>query len=81
METGRVEAFSDGVFAIALTLLVLDLVVPESRGDFAHDLRNQWPSYVAYLGAFLTISAVWINPSSGIHPDADLVIESLLDLR
>jgi uncharacterized membrane protein len=64
-ESGRVEAFSDGVFAIALTLLVLDLVVPESRGDFAHDLGHHWQSYVAYLGAFLTISAVWIN-----HHDA-----------
>ncbi len=64
-ESGRVEAFSDGVLAIALTLLVLDLAVPEVRGDFAHDLGRQWQSYVAYLGAFLTISAVWIN-----HHDA-----------
>jgi uncharacterized membrane protein len=60
-ESGRVEAFSDGVFAIALTLLVLDLAVPDSRGDFAHELGRQWQSYVAYVGAFLTIASVWIN--------------------
>jgi uncharacterized membrane protein len=44
---GRVEAFSDGVFAIAVTLLVLDLRPPEVPGEFAHDLAAQWPSYLA----------------------------------
>jgi uncharacterized membrane protein len=63
--TGRVEAFSDGVMAIAITLLVLDLKVPapEELGsrsllDF---LASQWPSYVAYLGAFLSIGVIWLN--------------------
>jgi uncharacterized membrane protein len=61
-ESGRVEAFSDGVFAIALTLLVLDLHVPEGvRGDFARALSDQWQSYVAYLAAFLNIASIWIS--------------------
>ena len=60
-ESGRVEAFSDGVFAIALTLLVLDLHADGERGHFAHLLANQWQAYVAYVGAFLTIASVWIN--------------------
>ena len=61
-ESTRVEAFSDGVFAIALTLLVLDLRSPATgHGGFARALLSQWPAYVAYLAAFLNISAIWIN--------------------
>jgi uncharacterized membrane protein len=56
-----VEAFSDGVFAIALTLLVLDLHPPDARGQFLPALLEQWPGYLAYLAAFLNISAIWIN--------------------
>lgn len=65
-ETGRVEAFSDGVFAIAITLLVLNLKVP-SAGDLPAGtglltvLLDQWPSYVAYVVSFLTILIMWIN--------------------
>ena len=59
--TGRTEAFSDGVFAIAITLLVLDISVPAS--DF-HDLwrgiANQWPSYLGYVTSFLTIGGIWM---------------------
>lgn len=61
-ESARVEAFSDGVFAIAITLLVLNLIegnVP--RGEFAQTLKDQWPSYLAYLAAFFAIAAIWIN--------------------
>jgi uncharacterized membrane protein len=63
--TGRVEAFSDGVMAIAITLLVLDLKVPthEELGTvslFAF-LANRWPSYIAYLAAFVTIGIIWLN--------------------
>jgi hypothetical protein len=47
------------VFAIALTLLALDLHSDASRGHFAHALLDQWQSYVAYLAAFLNISAIW----------------------
>jgi uncharacterized membrane protein len=63
--TGRVEAFSDGVIAIAITLLVLELKVP-AAADAAHGqllarLLDRWPSYVAYLAAFLTIGIIWLN--------------------
>ena len=60
-ESARVEAFSDGVLAIALTLLVLDLHSDAARGEFGHELATQWPSYLAYLAAFLNLSAIWIN--------------------
>ena len=59
--TGRIEAFSDGVFAIAITLLVLEIGVPES--DFEHlwkGIADQWPSYLAYATSFLTIGALWL---------------------
>jgi uncharacterized membrane protein len=61
--TGRVEAFSDGVMAIAITLLVLDLKVPEGiePGGLLAALAARWPSYVAYLAAFLTIGIIWLN--------------------
>lgn len=60
-ESSRVEAFSAGVLAIALTLLVLGLRSDASRGEFAHDLAAQWPAYVAYLAAFLNIASIWVN--------------------
>ena len=59
--TGRTEAFSDGVFAIAITLLVLEIRVPES--SFAHmwsGIAHQWPSYLAYVTSFLTIGGIWM---------------------
>ncbi|HKT02646.1 MAG TPA: TMEM175 family protein [Rugosimonospora sp.] len=60
----RVEAFSDGVFAIAATLLVLDLAVPprEGRtGGLAQALAHEWPAYFAYLVSFLVIGIIWVN--------------------
>jgi uncharacterized membrane protein len=59
----RLEAFSDGVFAIAITLLVLELHTPEvgEGGSLAAALWAQWPSYVAYLVSFLTIGVIWLN--------------------
>jgi uncharacterized membrane protein len=62
-ETMRIEAFSDGVFAIAITLLVLELKVPhpEEGKNLAHELLHQWPSYVAFLVSFVTILIMWIN--------------------
>lgn len=60
MRTQRMEAFSDGVFAIAITLLVLDLGVPlGSDKDLLGAVGHQWPSYVAYLVSFSTIGALW----------------------
>lgn len=60
-ESTRVEAFSDGVFAIAITLLVLELRSEFDHGQFLHQIGERWPSYVAYLAAFLNIAAIWIN--------------------
>jgi len=56
----RLEAFSDGVFAIAITLLVLDVVV-HPPGSLSEQLIHAWPSYVAYVISFLTIGAAWIS--------------------
>jgi uncharacterized membrane protein len=66
--TTRLEAFSDGVIAIAITLLVLDIKVPPPgvAGGLAHALGEQWPSYVAYVVSFLTIGVVWINHHAAI---------------
>jgi uncharacterized membrane protein len=56
------EAFSDGVFAIAITLLVLEIGVPDgSEGDLLGAVARQWPSYLAYLVSFSTIGAVWLE--------------------
>jgi len=59
MTPGRLEAFSDGVFAIAATLLILD--VHRAPGSVAHGLLNAWPSYTAYAISFLTIGIIWAN--------------------
>ena len=64
LRTGRMEAFSDGVFAIAITLLVLEIGVPEGSGnDLWGALLDEWPSYLAYLVSFATIGAVWFAHS------------------
>lgn len=55
------EAFSDGVFAIAITLLVLEIAVPAgSGGDLLAVLGDEWPSYLAYFVSFASIGAVWL---------------------
>jgi uncharacterized membrane protein len=64
-ETGRLEAFSDGVFSIAITLLVLNLKVPllvDLHGQTLRDaLLNEWPTYLSYITSFLTILIMWVN--------------------
>jgi uncharacterized membrane protein len=65
-ETGRIEAFSDGVFAIAVTLLVLELKVPQLAEEATNTalwaaLLDRWPSYLAYLVSFATILIMWVN--------------------
>jgi len=62
LRTGRLEAFSDGVFAIAITLLVLDIAVPASAE--AHLLRSVadlWPSYLGYVISVSTIGGLWLG--------------------
>jgi uncharacterized membrane protein len=62
MPRNRLEAFSDGVFAIAITLLVLEIPVPDAgSGGLGHALLEQWPDYAAYLVSFATIGIIWIN--------------------
>jgi TMEM175 potassium channel family protein len=58
---GRLEGFSDGVFAIAATLLTLEIGVDTSRGDLGGQLTRIWPSYLAYVTTFLIIGVIWIN--------------------
>ncbi|MEU9987435.1 TMEM175 family protein [Streptomyces sp. NPDC048045] len=62
-ESSRVEAFSDGVFAIAITLLILEIKVPEAgeHGGLWRALADQWPSYAAYVVSFLVIGIMWVN--------------------
>jgi uncharacterized membrane protein len=62
MSRGRLEAFSDGVFAVAITLLALNLAVKgPGHGRLAHQLAEQWPAYIAYLISFFTIGIIWVN--------------------
>ena len=60
MTTGRAEAFSDGVFAIAITLLVLSLRL-SGKGTVSSQLLHAWPQYFAYVVSFLTIGIMWMN--------------------
>jgi uncharacterized membrane protein len=57
----RLRTLADGIFAIALTLLVLELPVPEHSSDLRHDLLAQWPFYAAYVVSFVTVAIVWVN--------------------
>ncbi len=62
MNTSRVEAFSDGVFAVAITLLVLQFTVPEvGSGKLLSTVLGQWPQLVTYVATFLTVGVVWVN--------------------
>lgn len=62
-DSARVEAFSDGVLAIAITLLVLDLRAPaeHSQASWLSQLLHQWPAYLAYLASFGYIGVIWVN--------------------
>jgi uncharacterized membrane protein len=64
MSKTRVEAFSDGVFAIAITLLVLTLAQPNNYRHLAHQLATQWPSLAAYTVSFSVIGIMWLNHHS-----------------
>ena len=60
-ETSRIEAFSDGVFSIAATLLVIELKAPSAAMPFWQGLLAQWPAYASFLLSFLFIGIMWIN--------------------
>ena len=65
-DTGRLEAFSDGVFAIAITILVLEIHVPilprdAAPGDLTRALWAEWPTYAAFVTSFASILIVWMN--------------------
>ena len=65
-ETARVEAFSDGVFAIAITLLILEIKVPDfteksTNPQLFDALIGLWPSYFAFLLSFTAVLIMWIN--------------------
>jgi uncharacterized membrane protein len=84
MSKGRLEAFSDGVLAVAITLLVLDLKVPLPGGahSLGHSLGQMWPNYAAYVISFMTIGIIWINHHAMIarlrEPDHAIMTLNLL---
>ncbi len=59
-EVARIAAFSDGVFAFAVTLLVLQLEVPKS-GDLAHELTALWPFFISFVISFFVIASYWVS--------------------
>ena len=62
-QTGRTEAFSDGVFAFAITLLVINLKDPGSGigSDLFRGLLNEWPSFFAFITTFMTVLVMWVG--------------------
>jgi uncharacterized membrane protein len=60
VKTSRLEAFSDGVFAVAITLLVLDLSVP-GGDELWHQLKEEWPQFASFFVSFWVIGIIWVN--------------------
>jgi uncharacterized membrane protein len=60
MSKNRLEAFSDGVFAVAITLLVLEIAVP-TGDDLWHELKDEWPSFASFFVSFWVIGIIWVN--------------------
>ena len=67
MKTARVEAFSDAVFAVAITLLVLGIRIPATNGSLIGALADQWPAFAAFAISFLVIGIVWVNHHTLFH--------------
>jgi uncharacterized membrane protein len=84
VETDRVQAFSDGVFAFAITVLVLAITVPAEGTSLGAELLRLWPSYVAYFMSFVVIGAIWINHHAMfrhiVRADSWILIFNLLQL-
>jgi uncharacterized membrane protein len=66
MPKNRLEAFSDGIFAFAATLLILNLAVTAGK-PLGGELVGIWPSYVAYAVSFVTIGIIWVNHHTVMH--------------
>ncbi len=78
MKPGRLEAFSDSVFAVALTLLIFNLKVPDTTNNhLGKALSHDWPSYAAFLVSFLSIGVCWVNHHS-IFDHVEIVDRELL---
>jgi uncharacterized membrane protein len=78
---GRLEAFSDGVIAVAITLLALNLAVEgPGHGPLLDQLAHRWPAFVAYLISFFTIGIIWVNHHALVE-DLALVDRTLLFLN
>ena len=68
MSVGRLEAFSDGVLAIVITLLILEIKVPTGHeGSLGSALAAQWPQYAAFLLSFLIVGIIWLNHHATIN--------------
>src|SRR4249919_368279 len=78
LDKGRIEAFSDSIYAFAATLLVIDLAI-HPPGSPLDQLFNAWPSFVAYLISFLTIGASWLVHTALTDrlADADSIFQRL----
>jgi TMEM175 potassium channel family protein len=81
-DTGRIEAFSDGVFAIAITLLIIEIGVPHVEGNqsLAAELWELWPSYFGFMLSFITIGVMWTN-HHGIFKDIERTDHTLITLN
>jgi uncharacterized membrane protein len=81
-ETSRIEAFSDGIFSIAATLLVLELKPPPANMPFWQGLVVQWPGFASFLLSFMFIGIMWINHHRMFtriaHGDDVLMVMNLL---
>jgi uncharacterized membrane protein len=84
MGKGRAEAFSDGVLAVAITLLALDLHVSTGHGhaSLSHQLSSHWPSFAAYVVSFFVIGVIWVNHHALFalisHVDRPLLVYNLM---
>ena len=84
MDRSRLEAFSDGVFAVAITLLALNLTVAgpvPGHEILVHQLHEKWPAFVAYLISFFTIGIIWVNHHALVRNIKTTVDRTLLYLN
>jgi uncharacterized membrane protein len=82
LSKARLEAFSDGIFAIAITLLVLTIAQPSNYHNLGHELASRWPAFAAYVVSFAIIGIMWLNHHSIFshigHCDRGLILLNLL---